>query len=73
MTGSFICNRFGHFPEFYDRKSVQFGTRSTVLDSPGTVLYFVPPTNKVAEIVRLIIYYHPVTGFVLVQRTYGLI
>jgi hypothetical protein len=45
----------------------------TVLDSPGTVLYFVPPTNKVAGIVHLIILYHSVTGFGLVQRTYRLI
>ena len=45
----------------------------TVLDSPGTVLGFVPLPNKVAGIVRLIILYHPVTGFGLVQRTYRLI
>ena len=44
-----------------------------VLDSPGTVLCFVPSTNKVAGIVRLIILYHAVTGFGLVQRTYRLI
>ena len=49
------------------------GLRLTVLDSPGTVLYFVPSTNKVAGIVRLIILYHHITGFGLVQRTYGLI
>ena len=49
------------------------GPRLTVLDSPVTVLYFVPPTNKVVGIVRLIILYHPVTGFGLVQRTYRLI
>ena len=49
------------------------GTILTVLDSPGTVLYFVPLTNKVVEIVRRIILYHRVTGFGLVQRTYRLI
>ena len=72
MTGSFTCNRYGHFPEFYDRKS-SVGLILTVLDSPGTVLQFVPPTNKVAGIVLLIILYHRVTGFGLVQRTYRLI
>ena len=68
MTGSFIRNRFGHFPEFYDRKN-SVGPILTVLDSPGTVLGFVSPTNKVAGIVCLIILYHPVTVFGLVQRT----
>ena len=74
MTGSFICNRFGHFPEFYDRICVQL-----VLDlqfwtvRPGTVLGVIQPTNKVARIVRLIILYHSITGFGLVQRTYRLI
>ena len=43
------------------------------MDSPGTVLGFVPLPNKVVGIVRLIILYHPVTGFGLVQRTYRLI
>ena len=51
---------------------VQLVSLLTVLDSPGTVLNFVPSTNKVAGIVRLIILYHPVTGFGLVQRTYRL-
>ena len=45
----------------------------TVLDSPGTVLCVVPSTNKVAGIVLLIILYHPITGFGLVQRTYRII
>ena len=49
------------------------GILLTVLDSPGTVLHFVPPTNKVAGIAHLIIFYHGVTGFGLVQRTYRLI
>ena len=54
-------------------KSSIGGPILTVLDSPGTVLCFVPSINKVARIVRLIILYHPVTGFGLVQRTYRLI
>ena len=49
--------------------SVSDSLRLTVLDSPETVLYFVPSTNKVVGIVCLIILYHAVTGFGLVQRT----
>ena len=60
------------FPNFMIEKS-SIGPILTVLDSPETVLYFVPSTNKVAGIVRLIILYHPITGFGLVQRTYMLI
>ena len=60
------------FPNFMIEKS-SVGLILTVLDSPGTVLQFVPPTNKVAGIVRRIILYHAVTGFGLVQRTYRLI
>ena len=45
----------------------------TVLDSPGTVLCVMQSAKKVAGIVRLIILYHSVTGFGLVQRTYRLI
>ena len=60
------------FPNFMIEKS-SIGPKLTVLDSPGMVLYFVPLTNKVVEIVRRIILYHRVTGFGLVQRTYRLI
>ena len=63
MTGSFTCNRFGHFPEFYDRICVQLVYGLTVLDSPGTVLGVMQPTNKVAGIVRIITLYKRAIGF----------
>ena len=43
------------------------GLRLTVLDSPGTVLYFVPPTNKVVGIVCLIMFYKRGIGFGLLR------
>ena len=60
------------FPNFMIEKS-SIGLILTVLDSPGTVSSFVLLPNKVAGIVRLIILYHRVSGFGLVQRTYRLI
>ena len=50
------------FPNFMTEKS-SIGLILTVLDSPETVLDFMTPTNKVAEIVHLITFYKRAIGF----------